>query len=119
MDSTTLTCTAPPVVDDSQETTLSYMVVLSDAPFPELPEAELRLSLRPNPSGFRLVTTSTFVQIQVNYGQCFAVSGVSVDIFLQANFLDSVASNEIIVTVGGQPCKDISITHSQVSTCCG
>ena len=67
-DRNTLTCIAPAVAGD----TLSYRLILDDAPFPDEPDAELELMLRPNPTGFRLITESVaigstaFIQIEVN-----------------------------------------------------
>ena len=54
-DRNTLTCIAPAVAGD---VILSYRLILDDAPFPDEPDAELELMLRPNPTGFRLITES-------------------------------------------------------------
>ena len=69
MDRSTLTCIAPAVAGAGD--ILSYRLILDDAPFPDEPDADLELMLRPNP-GFRLITESValwpndLIQIEVS-----------------------------------------------------
>ena len=70
VNSTTLTCVTPGF--DGDVGSINYTLLLDDAPFPASLEGALQLSLRPDPSGFELVTesvivgTTTFIQITVS-----------------------------------------------------
>ena len=70
----TLNCTTPSV--GSVQAMVFYMLVLDDAPFPDLQDfPELQLEVRPDPTGFRLVTQtvgvdSNLVQIEVSKRPC-------------------------------------------------
>ena len=69
--STTLTCITPPV--DAAVDMPTYVLVLDNAPFPEVLPEDLQVSVSPTPTGFTLITDSVqigaesrFIQIEVS-----------------------------------------------------
>lgn len=62
VDTTTLTCISPPMTADSGQ--IQYALILDNAQFPNIPDFELQLSARPDPTGFTLVVTSVSLEAE-------------------------------------------------------